>query len=459
MRRVVFLNLMSLGLCCLATTRSAAQDSFRVGGVEIGAKGVKAVAVETSTDPAKTVRVLGTKTINPTVFRGDRLSLETIQETAEAVHALLKWLQEDMAVDAKRISVVASSSVATAVNRDELAQAVRQKSDVELKFLTRDEEVRLSILGLMLRGDRTVGMLIDIGSGNTKGGTLIGGKLTTFGVNFGTVTYTTLLREETPVPHDTLRAVELTAPLREQLRQHPELAKAGPRYLTGGIVWAVATMTHPESIHEGLVPLKAADFAAVRRQLEQQPLTFPSADFSRVTDPTIREAALDEFGRVRLVFTPENLVAGLQIIESLNETFDFDAQPLYFARNGLAAWLLGYVVEHEQWEQKQTPAASVVPTPHDSHRPVQPEVPPVIARRLMIGSFPLVNGHVAELIAVSDGSFSLEERCPHCGRAWTHVVERRSNAEAHWRVALSDVSTERASSRLLYDGCQYVLAP
>ena len=159
----------------LAGAAHAQSSPRRVAGIDIGAKGIKGVIAEVPSETTQAVRIVENKTINPTLFTGERLSESGLAEADEGVGQLLDWAAAH-GVSRGDAYVVASSSVASAPNRDQLAQSLKERHAIDLKFMTRDEEARLSFLGLVSQNEQPQGVLIDIGSGNTKGGALREGR-------------------------------------------------------------------------------------------------------------------------------------------------------------------------------------------------------------------------------------------------------------------------------------------
>jgi hypothetical protein len=96
-----------------------------------------------------------------------------------------------------------------------------------------------------------------------------------------------------------------------------------------------------------LVPLTLADVSAFRKLVAGSPGRFPEAK-SLAEDGTGRSArAATEVGRVRDIFTPDNLVAGGELLQALYDSLALGDRPVLFARNGMVAWILAFVTPED----------------------------------------------------------------------------------------------------------------
>lgn len=362
------LRFLSAVCAALSTVMPSPAQSNRHGGIEIGSKGVKAIVLEIAPEASdKPVKVLFTKTANTTLadLKDGSFRRDALEETVAAVDALFREITapDKYNVAEGSVRVVASSGLPNAPNKADLARMIKDKTGRDLAFINVQNEVLLSILGLAIRGDKDQALLIDIGSGNTKGGYLNdreSGKVAYISVPLGTVTYAARVEKEVakgdpwPKRVAALRDEALNKPLRAQVSQNPDLGKKTPVYLLGGVVWAMATMLHPEHVDRALVPLTVADIDAFRQLLAKDPTAFPAVD-----ETSFGETAQTELRRVRDTFTPENLIAGAEVLAAIADTFGLAGKQLYFARNGQAAWLLGYVVRDSM---PQPPKTKVIQT-------------------------------------------------------------------------------------------------
>jgi len=366
----------------LAGPASAQEPIY--GGVEIGSKGVKATVVEfvatkLGMEPTPPKYSKTSNTTIAALSSDGKFQDEAIAETAEAVDKFFKLLQSDFKVPAENIYVVGSSGLPNAPNRDALVAAVKDKTGKTMSFITVDTEVALTFLGAVPEKDRTRALLVDIGSGNTKGGVYEkqGGKfqLTPVSVPLGSVTFATKVKDE--AKSSSVEFVEAAAKLRDsmvakpisdQASSRPALAKADTVYLSGGIVWCMATLLHPDEMQEEYVALTANDIDTFHQLLTKSPGSVPMPDLAKVRDEGTRKLAESELGRVKDAFTPDNMLAGSEILKSLSDVLKFRGKKLYFTRYGNIAWISAYVRTNGQPE-KAIPGANTDTKPKPDVKP------------------------------------------------------------------------------------------
>ena len=112
-------------------------------------------------------------------------------------------------------------------------------------------------------------------------------------------------------------------------------------YLSGGVVWAVATFAHPGD-GRPYTPLTLKDVQQVAAKLAAAPGSYPEPDLAGITDPKSRRRAVAEIARVKKVYPAENLLAGVQILESAMQEVGGEKQ-FFFVRQGYLGWILAYV--------------------------------------------------------------------------------------------------------------------
>jgi hypothetical protein len=333
------------------------------GGIEIGSKGVKMTLVELGEKPGEPARVVRSAIVNTTIASGvlktGKYSADAIQETASAAADLVNRLRNESGLGSDKIRVFASSGLPPASNRQDLIDAVSQATGLPpMEFITPCQEVQFTIIGLVPKTDWPKTVLVDIGSGNTKGGFIRPpGQGVCLSVPLGSVTFADrVTREAQGQPFgevaERLRPSLIEAPLAEQAKSYPELAALPVVVLSGGAPYAMSTLMHPEAILKERVELTTQDIADYLSRLLGNP-RLPAPDFTVITDPRTREAAEKEFGKVRDTFTRENLIAGAEILASLVTVLQLEGKRLVFDRTSATAWLRAIL----------DPALAPAPTP------------------------------------------------------------------------------------------------
>jgi len=251
---------------------------------------------------------------------------------------------------------------------------VKKATGKAMSFLSVELEVQLSIAGTIpqqrddenrLVNERHAAMLIDIGSGNTKGGYqqvapapaagIPVDEFVTMGIPYGTVTFTNEAsryhKDDADLRAFAVDAVMLSPKLlnetlRTEVAKKPGLVKRERLYLTGGIVWAMATLLYPED-RRTFVPLTSEDINQFYRMVTADPqglqkLLNPDLT-KRISNRQVRLEAEKEIESVRNAFSPSNLIAGAEILKAVNTDFALSGKRIRFARYGYLSWILSYV--------------------------------------------------------------------------------------------------------------------
>lgn len=350
-RRRFLLAFAAIALLC---PRSLASPT-RLAGVDLGAKGARAVVVEFDPDaPSDPVKVLYRKATNPTagLVSNGKLVPASLASAAEDLNQFVGVFTKDFGVKPGQIHLVGSSAFNHPDDRAALAKAVEEKTGIRMEFLTSAaEEARLTIDGLAILAARPRGLLVDVGSGNAKGGAPTPAGLQTFAVQFGSVSLVNRTREVLKDRPGSVRAAlegvrdaELIPAVRAAVANKPALAGASSVSLTGGIAFAVATLIHPEQADQSTVVLTLADFRKLTELVGTDPLRFPNVDPSIVTNPVARKRAEADLALLRSIYTPENLLAGATVVLAIGTELGLEGKPLVFTRDSQFSWIVGYLV-------------------------------------------------------------------------------------------------------------------
>ncbi len=359
------------GLIFAQVRRGSADNEEVHGGIEIGAKGVKAVALRIGTDDeGYNVKILYAETVNTTVAqtKNNKFTPAAIKETGAAVQRFYLRLLQDYRITPEQIHIIGSSGL-LADNLPDLAAEIRQRTGQSIPFLDTETEVQLSIAGAIPRryrsgkswyDNRSASVLIDIGSGNTKGGyqqirqVAVGTPdydYVTWGVMKGTVTFTNEINKSIGETADlatfTKRAQMLSSdsirvPIHNEVARKPGLVNRRKVYLSGGIVWAMATLLHPED-RRSFTPVTIDDILTFYNRAVTDPIALLNPDLSKIRDRALAEIAEREVDSVRNTFTPKNLIAGAEILRAVAAEMNLGGKQLYFTRYGTYSWILSYV--------------------------------------------------------------------------------------------------------------------
>jgi hypothetical protein len=354
-----FLMCLALGIASPALVRAQVH-----GGIEIGAKGIRAIAVDCAAKDGEP-KILSIDNKNTTLVADlaakKQYSPETLKATAEIVGGFAKKIRTEFKVPDGRLYLVGSSGLFAPLegdpeliktNKERLVQAVRDATGITMDFVTIVREAELTITSVIPAKMRPEGVLLDIGSGNTKGGAeQMGTGLITFGIPFGTVTFADRVKKDAGKDNyaataASLRKEVLVPKLRESLQGKAELVKRNRVYLAGGSVWALATFMKPAD-RGNLVPLVPGDIDAFYKFVLESPKEVPNTDLTSIGDAETKKAAAKDMDQVRKTFSRDQMIAGVEVLKALAETFHLDApnKQIVFARNAYIGWILGYTVE------------------------------------------------------------------------------------------------------------------
>lgn len=324
-------------------------------GIEIGSKGVKAMAAEiTETDKEGfyNIKEIFRQTINTNIISGVRESgafqQEAIEETADATKRLLNELLKLEGINREEIVIVGSSALYNVKNKDELSKKVKEKTGKELYFIDKNGEVLYGIIGSVPDKYLYESILIDIGSGNTKLGYLENNPFRTISVElpYGTVSLTDEIKKNNPSKEAFISLTrkfvssELSTKLRNEVSKRPAFLNRKQVYMVGGIVWAMATILYPEN-QNSFVKISGTDFEKFYNMLINKKEKIFDLDFSKIKNEDIRNKAEKQIKSVKDVFTIENLISGATILNTIANELKLKNRELYFSRHG--NWMWGYI--------------------------------------------------------------------------------------------------------------------
>jgi hypothetical protein len=221
------------------------------------------------------------------------------------------------------------------------------------------EEARLSHLGIVPDSKRYNTFLIDIGSGNTKGGFFPNGD-TKFFKLFQLTWGTKSTSNATDKRADGDNSIEnfnrnlarvLTAAENTEIAYAVNESGSYPLSdnvaFSGGIAWALATLMYPELIDNSVVPVTYDDVVKFNdRILNSHPTLSDFYIVKTLTDSTLDAEAIGKAVKnVNKVFDQKALLAGTGLLLKIMRQFEsvYERKNFYFVRNGAVGWITAYV--------------------------------------------------------------------------------------------------------------------
>ena len=340
------------------------------GVIEVGGSGIKASVYDISPRQAQALLSdeAAVQGFRYTAFKkalvqdyqtvDTKLSVIASWSTAiKAINTFRAEMESQHGVPADKIYVVASSSVQEVLQFDKFKDKVLRETGTPLDVVTVAQECSLTFRWLV-PGSRTYqAVVIDVGSGNTKACYAEPGddgpRRRAFELlPYGTKTFETevkkLKRPNESFAQASMRARALLVDpkIDTQSSDNSGLRARRRLYLVGGAPWVATTYTHLAEIKIDWVKLAAPrDFQAVRDASAQGKVLVPDADAIR--DPEARAKAEKDLAKVGTVFTPDQLLDGMDILIAISEDLHVSTEKdvVFFARPGVDAWRSRYLVE------------------------------------------------------------------------------------------------------------------
>jgi hypothetical protein len=220
------------------------------------------------------------------------------------------------------------------------------------------KEAWLSHLGIVPESRRYTTFLIDIGSGNTKGGFFPFGNtdyFKLFQLTWGTksvanATEKRLEGDNSLSNYNKQLTRVLANAENSEIIYAVNSSGAYPLSdyvaVSGGIAWAVATMLHPELLDNSVIPVSFDEVAKFNAKLysnfDALSPSFLATNINRLSD---KEAATKEVSRVQKVFDQKSLMAGTGLLLKIMRQFAsaFETKQFYLIKNGQVGWISAYV--------------------------------------------------------------------------------------------------------------------
>jgi hypothetical protein len=373
LRTAVSISLLVAYLSLSAAGQVAAkrESGDLYAGIELSADGIKTVALRFSRgEDEPGVKLLYSENIHLGLGRtsSGKFAPRASEEAALAIQKLLTRLEQQFRVPTERIYLIGSSSLG-ADHPEDLVGTITRLTGRTLGFLDVETEVQLSIVGTISRREsigetwidnRNSSVLIEIGSESTKGGYQLLKYLpsappsydfVTMSIPQGTVSFANEVsrasRSVTDLSSFAQRvqvsgASSLRSALRKECESKPGLVIRKRVYLTGDIVWALATLVYPTD-RQNFVPITPKDITLFAAKVTENSQEMLNPDLSKITDRELVQEIERELEAVRNTFTPQQLIAGAELLKTISTELKWQEKKIWFARFGQLGRVLSYV--------------------------------------------------------------------------------------------------------------------
>lgn len=344
------------------------QNSSVYAGIEVGSKGVKMSLVEVDNNARQNGAF---NVVKDTSINTDFISFTqaTYQATIAALNKLYDVAVKDYRIPAANIFTAVSSGVNIQAEKENKLNWIEQLisafrfnfNEPERKVTVIDvkEEARLSHLGIVPDSRRYNTFLIDIGSGNTKGGYFPNGNTNDFKLfqlSWGTKSVSNAADKRLDGDNSldnfnkqlgrVLTAAE-NSEIIYSVNESGSYPMSDNVAFSGGIAWSLATLIFPELIENSVVPVTYQEVLNFNERLLKNPATLSDYYIVKTiaTNNVNKEAIGNEVKKVNQVFDQRALLAGTGLLLKIMRQFEsvYERKNFYLVKNGAVGWISAYV--------------------------------------------------------------------------------------------------------------------
>jgi hypothetical protein len=340
-------------------------------GIEVGSKGVKMSLLEMGRKNTDN-NIVGDTSINtdfisftPATFNASLKALCDLYQTALVLYQ----------VPANRIYTVISSGVNVSAQKDEKTKWIQAFIDSfrlkihdpgrKVEVIDAAEEARLSHLGIVPESKRFTTFLIDIGSGNTKGGYFPNDNtdhIKLFELTWGTQsTANTAINRldgdnsiknynrqlQRVLSGDADKEITYAVNVSGAYNMSDNVA------FSGGAAWATATLLFPELIDDPVIPVTYDQVEAFFQKLYSDYESFSDKQLIKGLDNNSldKNAIAKEIRAVNKVFDQRAMLSASGLLLKIMRQFAgiHEKKQFYLVKNGQVGWISAYVnksIEH-----------------------------------------------------------------------------------------------------------------
>ena len=339
-------------------------------GIEVGSKGVKMSLVEIDN---KAVRAGSFHLLKDSSVNTDFISFNepTFTATLEGFTGLYKTAANRYQIPTERIFTVISSGVKGQAEKDNKKEWVQKLIDSfrvrigepsrKVELVDIKEEARLSHLGIVPEEKRYTTFLVDIGSGNTKGGYFPNGntnEIKLFQVNWGTKSVGNAAEKRldsdqsiTNYSRQLFRVLSGTpnSEIEYAVNVSGAYNMSDNIAFRGGIAWSISTLLYPEMIDNSVIPVTYDEVQKFSDRLARNYNEFTAdAILKKIPAGNVDKSAIaKEVKDVNNVFGQKALMAGTGLLLKIMRQFEgvYEKKQFYLVKNGQVGWVSAYVDE------------------------------------------------------------------------------------------------------------------
>ncbi len=332
-------------------------------GIEVGAKGIKLtiIDVKLNKDRQYEYTLKADTSINTDAAS---LSYQSEKESREAIEKLMIIVANRYSIAPKRTCIVISSGFKQELEKVEktgyFSKAIRPKkldTAIHINYITADQESELSFLSIVPQKNKFINNQIDIGGGNTKGGYFSSGKkFVPVNFSLGTKSFQKLIESKTENTSltDFAKVAEqimrdsLIKVMVDELVRKPDFKSKDAMYLSGGIVWCIAALLHPQNAAiNNYTEITISDISEFRKKVltSYNDLIKPNLDsVNKYEDVVIIEKNIT---RAVNTYNQKAMLAGSIWLDELIKQINTlnPGKKFIFPKYAYVGWISGYIIK------------------------------------------------------------------------------------------------------------------
>lgn len=327
-------------------------------GIEIGRRAIKTSVLDVSNIRKADYKIL--------YFSNERISLvdhvmaqgefpaDDVNKITAIIVEQINKIRAEFKVPEAHIFIVAAPAFSAARNIDALKNKITTLTNKDVEVLNVNEEPKTLVKGAIPPVDYPNAFLLDIGAQTTKGGyidELEDDKLEfiPLELDFGTMTLTDAVKKTVANPNQANdmatyqeKSFDFNPVLRKKIKEmldaNPLLLKKEKMYLSGGAVWAFATLYYNENVKDHYISLSLEDVINYDAILKNNFIKFTNLA------KTNKEAA-----RVLSTYDQQYLISANNILLSCLESIpNLNTKKIYFVKEGQTIWLISYIADRSK---------------------------------------------------------------------------------------------------------------
>ena len=331
-------------------------------GIEVGAKGIKLSVIEVKLNKERQFdyTLKADTSINTDAAS---LSYQSEKESRDAITTLMNIAINRFNIVPKRTYIVVSSGLKQELDKyekvDYFTQVIRPKNldtAIHISYINPEQESELSFTGIVPQKNKFANNQLDVGSGNTKGG-FFSKERKFIPVNFslGTKSFQRLIEGKTGSGADAfvktadqLFRDSLNKVIIDELVSKADFKSRDVIYLSGGIVWCMATLLHPQSAAiNNYTEISSADISEFRRRVAMDYSSLVKPDLSFIKSYEDLVTTEKNLNRAINTYDQKAMQAGSIRLDELVKQINTinPGKKFIYPKYAYVGWISGYIMK------------------------------------------------------------------------------------------------------------------